>query len=634
MESLRQMLKWLLFTMLPKLPRRLSDNPAEHSEYDIGWSLQDGWRRLVEEYVRQNGPHMPADQARSLKRVRISVVFVKRVGDNEAIAFVRPNSSLRRLPDVALGLLLGVPENLARQVDQTIRRQEDDLLSPLHVLVGCEFVDGFWRPFDIQRNYWGIESDTSAGIEEDVRQRLTAVSRRLRFSNSDAEEEIARSLSARWIEIVESHYDLLVKDYWDSDRAERFRSTRIEVVEAHVLSPDRAAAVVRTNVEVDELTDLALALLLGTRADLAREVHRSRSQLMNPDEDGRRDRVLVYCLFEDGEWDIGGHSEESRAAEPETHAAIGEAVQLQTSWKEPPFAVTVLGQPEPVGDSLVRLPVRITSVLPRWRMSDVPSIGAFLQTDEDGDGRRVDWGNTYVESRHTYPAELALVKGGSHEGYFFFGPDESSLPDRPFTELHYLDDTEQIVMVELDRSIRVPERVRFHEGSLGTIWGDPPVDGVSERLQGSQWLGLPVPGMVRVGDAVEVFESPERSGEPSYELTVLGLPEVFGERTLRVRLRITSREDELQAGRLDFQLSSAPDEFGRLHSLWEPSPWYADGPDLPDSFQGFTLERGETHEAFVYFHAPDNEPVPPPESLTVLWYGWRMFELPVLLASS
>ncbi len=634
MESLRQMLRWLLFIMLPKLPRRLSDDPAEHSDYDIGWSLQDGWRRLVEEYLRQNGPHMPADQARSLKRVRISVVFVKRVDNSEAIAFVRPNSSLRRLPDVALGLLLGVPESLARQVDQAIRREDEDLLSPLHVLVGCEFVDGFWRPFDIQRNYWGIESDTPAGIEEDIRQGLTVVLRRLRFSNSDAEEEIARSLSAKWSEIVESHYNLLVKDYWDSDRAERFRSTRIEVVEAHVLSPDRAAAVVRTNVEVDELTDLALALLLGTREDLAREVHRSRSQLMNPGEDGCGDRVLVYCLLEDGEWDIGGVPEESRAAEPETRAAIGEAVQLQTSWKEPPFAVTVLGPPEPVGDTLVRLPVRITSVLPRWRMSDVPSIGAFLQTDEDGDGRRVDWGNTYVEPRHTFPADLALVKGGSHEGYLFFGPDESSLSDRPFTELHYLDDTEQIVMVELDRSIPVPERVRFDEGSLGTIWGQTLVDGVSERLKRSQWWDVPVPGMVRVGDAVEVFEYTEQRAEPSYELTVLGLPEAYDERTLRVRLRITSREAGLQAERLDFQLSSAPDEFGRLHSLWEPLPWYADGPDLPDSFRGVMLERGETHEAFVYFHAPDNEPALPPESLTVLWYGWRMFELPILLSSS
>ena len=632
MNELLQALKWLLFIMLPKLPRKLSDDPAKHSDFDIGWSLQDGWRRHVAQHVRDHGPDMPPGQARSLERVRISVVFVKRMGSNEAIVFARPNASLGRLPDVALALLLGVPEDLARQVDQAIRREDDDLLSSEHVLVVCEYVDGFWRPLDVQRNHWGVDSSTRAGIEDAVRKRLTIILRRLRFANSDAEEEIAGSLSSKWDEIVESHYNLLGR-HIGTTAAERLRSTRIEVIEAHVIGADRAMAVVQTNVEVEELTDLTLALLLGTREDLARDVYRSRSELLSTTTGySRRDRILVFCLYGDGEWDFAGESEESRAAEPETRDAIGEAVQLQTSWKEPPFAITVLGPPEPAGDALVKLPVRIASVLPRWRLSDVGFPGALLETAEAEDGSRLSWDNIEVEPRHTFPADLALIKGGSHEGHLLFGSEGQSLPDRPFTELHFLDETEQIVMVELGRRVRTPERVRFDEGSLGTLWDDPPVDGVSERLRGSQWANTPVSARVRVGETVEVVAPTEQDVEPSYALAVLGLPEAFDERTLRVRLRITSREEELRAKHLDFQLSPAPDMFGRLEFLWESLPWHEERADLLDSFQGVTLRIGETHEAFVYFRIPDEAPALPTESLAVLWYGPRMFELPILLS--
>ena len=104
--------------------------------------------------------------------------------------------------------------------------------------------------------------------------------------------------------------------------------------------------------------------------------------------------------------------------------------------------------------------------------------------------------------------------------------------------------------------------------------------------------------------------------------------------TWRVRLRITSREKVLHAKRLDFQLSPVPDRFGRLDFLWESLPWHEEGADLPDSFQDVTLGIGGTHEAFVYFRMPDKAPVLPPESLVVLWYGSRMFELPILLSPS
>ena len=342
----------------------------------------------------------------------------------------------------------------------------------------------------------------------------------------------------------------------------------------------------------------------------------------------------MFCVYEDGGWDFAGEPVQSRAAEPETRAAIGEAVQLQTSWKEPPFAVTVLGPPEAAGDALVKLPVRITSVLPRWRLSDAGFPGITLETVEDGDGNRQEWNNIEVEPRHTFPADLALVKGGSHEGYIFFGSESRSLPDRPFAKLHYLDDTEQIIMVELDRTVDTPERFQFDAGSLGTLWDDPHVEGVGERLKGSQWEGVSPPALSRAGDTVEAVSSADQEMERSYALTLLGSPEAFDERILRAKLRITSSEKELHAMRLDFQLSPAPDRFGRLEFLCASLPWYEDGTDHPDSFQGVTLSNGETREAFVYFRFPENAPVVPPESFTILWYGSRMFELPVLLSRS
>ena len=463
--------------------------------------------------------------------------------------------------------------------------------------------------------------------------RLAVITRRLRFSNSDWEEEIARSIPARWDEIVEGHCAML-GEYMSAHAAERLRNTKVEVVEAHVIDPDRAVAVVQTSVEVEELTDLALALLLGTREDLAREVHRSRSQLIDPLEHSRRDLVLVYCLYEGGEWGIAGDPEESRASERETRAAIGEPVQLQSSWKEPPLAITVLGPPEPAGTELVRLPVRITSVLPRWRLADVSFPGALLETPEERDGSRTWWDNVEAEPRHSFPTDLTLIKGGSHEGHLFFRPEGMSIPDRPFTELHYLDATEEIVMVELDRRVVTPERASLEEGSIGTLRDTPTVDGVSERLKGSQWANISTPPEVRVGETVEVVAPTGQDVEPSYDLTVLGSPETFDEQTLRVRLRITSREDALHAMRLDFQLSPAPDGFGRVEFLWESLPWYEGGVDLPDSFQDVTLGNGETHEAFVYFRIPDEATVLPPEALAILWYGSRMFELPILFSHS
>lgn len=137
--------------------------------------------------------------------------------------------------------------------------------------------------------------------------------------------------------------------------------------------------------------------------------------------------------------------------------------------------------------------------------------------------------------------------------------------------------------------------------------------------------------MAGMGESVEVSVPNGLDLEPWYSLTVLRAPEAFDGETMRVRLRITSHKEELRVIALDFRLSPASDRFGRLQSLLEP-PWNATSSELPESFDDVMLVMGETHEAFLYFRNADNGPAPSPEALSLLWYGPRTFELPVLFA--
>ena len=391
----------------------------------------------------------------------------------------------------------------------------------------------------------------------------------------------------------------------------------------------------------DELPALALALLLGTRTDLAHDVDLTRRR--NLPGEIPSDQVVVYCMFRDGEWYFGGSLEEERAVEPNTRVAIGEPIQLQTSWKEPPFEVTVLGSPEVVDQFTVRVPARITAILPRWSYGDIGgSFLAMLSTRADSDGEAIAWDNNCEhDQRHPgslhegWESSVVLVRGGSHEGFLYFQSDDSnwdrSLPDEPFVELHYLDETEQTLVVDLTRSRTIPERNMFVEGGIGTIWDDPPVDGVGVRLRGSQWEDPGVPPIAAIGDTVNVVDT-DVSGGAWFDLTVLEPPSAYDDRTLRIRLRITATDEKgVECRHLDFQLSSGPDTSGRIHNLWKSeSPWNVTS-ERPDSFTGLTLSQGQTREAFVYFRAPDGRDTSDLDSLTLLWYGLPMFEMPIFL---
>ncbi len=469
--------KWLLFVIVPRwlivalwkdIPRQPSDDPSEHTDYEIGWNLQDGWPELVEEHVAASAGDMSRKEATAIRRISINVAFVEKSGYNESIAFVRPSVSLRRLPDAALGLLMGVPEEAARAVDQGLREDNPGLISSMHVLVNCHYREGRWRPVVVDL------------------------------------DELAEGAD------------------WQSAMAE---------------------AVARQNA-----------------------------------------------------W------KRSAATESEIYAAIGEAVQIQTDLKEPPFAVMALGSSESVDEATVRVPVRITAIVPRWSLS---SIGGYflasLQTGPDEEGERVTWTNLETSPPPSSPEfeEVVLVKGGSHETHLYFradgGSGENTLPGRPFVELHYFDGSEEIIASDLTRSAPIPERTTFEGGSLGTLWDDPRVDGVGKRLSGGQWGDIPTPPKAVIGETVRVttFTNWPKPGRdrPSYDVTVLAAPGTHDERTLRLLVRITSLQDELSLRALEFQLSSSPDKFGRIYRLLDCEPLYNEDAGQPDSLPDATLQR-------------------------------------------
>ncbi len=447
MSPLGLLIKWVVFVFVPRwlilalrsdIPRQLSENPAEHWDYQVGWGLQNSWSTVVEEHIAANGHTMSDALVASLRRIKINVAWVVRLDAGKAVAFVRPSVELMHLPVAVFGLLLGVPEATARAIDQGLRQVYDDLISPKHVMVNCHFRSGRWRPVVMQiegmspeavvaerLNEW--DGNTWPGYEPTVEgSRLSLPRRLVRWILFDlilrrppsqsgdpawhTDEEIAASLIRKWDALVESHYEIF-REYVGEEEIEAFRSTRIEVVAVDRRGNDRVTAFVRMGVERDEIPGLALALLLGTRTDLAREVDRIRRGYLP--EEIPSDWVVVYCLFKDGEWDFVGAEDE--ATEPSTRVSIGEPVQLQTSWKEPPFAVTILGPPEVVDQHTVRVPSRITSIIPKWSYGDIGgNFLAMLYTRSDTDEETISWDNS---CEYEQRLQAPFTKAGRAEWY-------------------------------------------------------------------------------------------------------------------------------------------------------------------------------------------------------------------------
>ena len=323
-----------------------------------------------------------------------------------------------------------------------------------------------------------------------------------------------------------------------------------------------------------------------------------------------------------------------RLKDPAGHtlAAAGKPVLLQPDRKEPPYVITVLGPPEVIHETALRVPVRITGVIPRWAYDDVGYVLASLRTAPDRNGHSRRWVTTWDDAtpslREGSFRGVILAHGGTHEGFLYFEADDDhdrTVPNQPFVALNYLDGTETLIEVDLTRRIAHPEGSVFPDG--------PPLKDVYDRrimlkpaAFGVRWAK--VPSAARIGDTLEVTPL---AGSPWLHLTVLAPPETAADNSVRLRARITARaRGKERYAYFPLQVSTAPDRNGRIHHLWDFARIDREDIDLPDSLHGVTLARGQSTEGFVYFRPEDDsDGSVSAGAFTTLWYGPRLMELPV-----
>ena len=454
---------------------------------------------------------------------------------------------------------------------------------------------------------------------------------------SQPDGQIKRAIERSWKPIVEFYRD-------DDDQSRYYQrlkplfGSKIEVHDINRMSDTLVAALVSTQPPWPELPDLGRALLLGTSADLAETVERSRRKYF---PDLSEDLIIAFAMYDDelGRWDFGIAEGEEWEAVPDVSAAIGEPVLLQNSWKEPPFTITVLDLPEIVNTATVRLPVRITAIIPLWPY-DGSGFALGCLTDvcwQDGQGR--EWCNGIYDPDPPLPPGEAdpfegvvLVRGGSHEGFLIFREEDGSTSDargQDFVELHYLDGSEQVIVVDLRRSVPPAERIEFRDGVPERKLNLP---GIMARLEksGTQWedAGNP-PATVGIGDTVSLPSATD--GRPWLDLTVLGPPEPVAGNMIRLPLRITARaRGGHQYRDFPLQLSTAPDRYGRIHHIWGSAGVTEEGRSgMENSLGGITLRRGQSREGYVYFRPSGDAHGMPGVPFTTLWYGPYLLELPV-----
>ena len=220
----------------------------------------------------------------------------------------------------------------------------------------------------------------------------------------------------------------------------------------------------------------------------------------------------VTCVFQDGYWSFKSEETESDVEEGR-FAVIGEPVVLQTSWKEPPFAVTALGPPERVDRERMRVPVRYTGIIHRWSHSGVGAYFALLYTAKNADGDRVVWESEQENSWAHDFEEFVLVEGGTCDRHLYFrageGEEQRTVPGSPFVEMHWLDGSDALIVVDLSNSIEPAERIRFHDGLPESRLDKSALDAWL-RKQGSQWGGLGEAPVAGIGDVLKAAPAPRR----------------------------------------------------------------------------------------------------------------------------
>ena len=368
--------------------------------------------------------------------------------------------------------------------------------------------------------------------------------------------------------------------------------------------------------------------------------------------------MRLLCEYEGGKWVFKSREGEPRFVslddledllpgdlpQPD-RLGIGEPILLEYDYKEPPFAVTVLGLPEAVDRETVRLPVRITSVLPKWDYNRGGSIGAMLRTPPNADGEFQEWSSVRV--RHLLLGQgapedpfrdLVLIQGGTFEDYLYFELcDETRYvpnPGNTFEKLYFLDEATEGEEIDLGKSTPAEPRAVFNDGR--PAFTALPAN-LRERVAdlGSFWSDLPDPVPALRGDTVTILD--QADGVPFLDLTVIGEPERGTGISLRVRVRVVARYDAgPRSYAVEAQLSTPPDLHGRIRHVFEAMShnWVSQLPADAINLEGMVM--GEVREGFLYFapYDPHSYRELPSEPFTVLWYGPESLELPMDLTNS
>ena len=344
----------------------------------------------------------------------------------------------------------------------------------------------------------------------------------------------------------------------------------------------------------------------------------------------RESPAPLLFTFWKGQWRMADCPDARREwpAAPETVPEVlrvglaGEPMQVQQRWNEAPYAVTVLGQPEQVNELMIRLPVRYTSIVGKWSYASATRVPARLALTA-ANGEQSHW-----EGGGVCPGEPApigqYVKGGWVETHICFfrvhEPESEPVGDINWPESWIEFDAdwlgsnlvERPVVIDLTQHTPITPPVRFENGRP-----IDPVLGIDERLRYISW---PIPDEVPLrgfGDPVVVWGS---SYWNSRETAALSGVEAFSPDMVRLRASITN-EGLLfgTADRTGVVLTGFPDENGRIRDVWQAV--YEDESDsaLPDSFAGVDIERGESHEAYMYFRAPEGFIVPTDPMDAILW---------------
>ena len=302
---------------------------------------------------------------------------------------------------------------------------------------------------------------------------------------------------------------------------------------------------------------------------------------------------------------------------------IGETVQHQYLVQDPPYAITVLGEPEIIDETTLRVPTRFTSVVERWDYKPYLYLTSAYLVLPDANGSKQVWEWTLC-GRESVTISVTLVKGGWLDGFLCFRPEdnlsyqyewdeERGRPDSWLRLIYYGGESDSHpLLIDLTQSAEFADPVRF-EGGVS----DGPVKEIDPRVYHIHWLEEEAWPNGTIGDPIAVSDSGEML---RFEVTVLSEPEVYNSTTVRFRIAFTySYPDTLDIHLPSFELTGPPDEQGRLREIWSSLTEDESGSPLPDGFHDITLADDESHEGWAYFTAPEGITVTDGSLPTILW---------------